>query len=152
MSFPSASADKPSRFRCDASPFALKRCLTSAMSSEAEATECLFARDFRRSSLSRDDTWRFSAASSDRYLFDALLSPSISDLISLRAMRDISTFRILATLGMHRILPSPDVLRIPNVLRSTILIGQFGDVITSGTDWIERFSIALTASTPKQGG
>jgi hypothetical protein len=106
MSLPKASADKPSRLRCDASPLALNRWWASEFFSPAGPSGRLVVLDACFSGFCNAATCRFSAAISERYLVEALFSDSVSALISLRAMREISVLRRLAMFDMRRIVPA----------------------------------------------
>lgn len=99
-----SAAERPSRLRWDARPFALKRIAGpgDSTTSEDEFDFCA-ALPRRRSSCSASSSRRLSSAISDRYVPAAFLRDRVSARISLRATRAIYLLRRAAMLGIDRL-------------------------------------------------
>src|SRR5664279_1848193 len=95
MRRPHSAADRPRRRRCEAMLLALKRALGETES--AAGGDDFPARPTRRSWRSSSNTRRFRAAISERWVVEAFFREEVSRRISLREIRDISSFRTDAT-------------------------------------------------------
>jgi len=101
MRRPHSAADNPRRRRCEAMLLALKRVPGETESSFAAAGEDDSpALPTRRSWRSSSCTRRFNAAISERWVVEDFFRAEASLLISLRAMREISSFKTVATFDM----------------------------------------------------
>ena len=97
---PASAAERPSRCRCVAKPFARNLILVddSSVVLEIVVPEAFFAA--RETCFSRSPTRRFNPARSERYCAKAFRRPSSSLRISLRANRTISSFKMDAMFGI----------------------------------------------------